>query len=68
MLSAANRAITDLTNIRAAALRLAGNSSIARLHVYTLDHPTELRPLIYEPVVCLILQGKNGFGLIAPSI
>ena len=34
-------------------------TSIARLEIMRLDHPTALQPVIYEPAVCLVLQGAK---------
>jgi AraC-like DNA-binding protein len=53
--------MSDLAAIRAAALRHAGAESTAmpRLRVYALDHITEVAALVYDPVVCLVLQGAK---------
>ncbi|GLQ12417.1 AraC family transcriptional regulator [Devosia yakushimensis] len=53
--------MTDLEDIRAIALRHAGhhNAAIPRLHIYCIDTPTNAAGLIYEPVVCLVLQGRK---------
>ena len=46
-------------------------TSIARLEIMRLDHPTALQPVIYEPAVCLVLQGAkravNGEKVLADS-
>lgn len=34
-------------------------TSIARLEIMRLEHPTALQPVIYEPAVCLVLQGAK---------
>lgn len=53
--------MTDLDDIRAIAVRHAGSSNPAmpRLHIYRIDNPTDAGGLIYEPVVCLVLQGRK---------
>ncbi|SFB74229.1 AraC family transcriptional regulator [Tropicimonas isoalkanivorans] len=53
--------MTDLTDIRAIALRHAGrqNAALPRLHVYRFDSPTDATALIYEPVACLVVQGRK---------
>ena len=53
--------MTELADIATIAQRHAGaeNAALPRLRVYTLDHPTEVAPLLYDPVVCLILQGAK---------
>jgi AraC-like DNA-binding protein len=53
--------MTDLDDIRAIALRHAGsrNEAMPRLHIYRIDNPTDAVGLIYEPVVCLVLQGRK---------
>ncbi|WP_231592432.1 AraC family transcriptional regulator [Pelagovum pacificum] len=42
-------------------LRHAGlqNPLLPRLHLYRIDNPTDAAGLIYEPVVCLVLQGRK---------
>lgn len=54
--SDAMQSLDDLCQI---AIRHAGSTAIAHLAIHKLDHPTELAPLIYEPCVCLILQGAK---------
>jgi AraC-like DNA-binding protein len=53
--------MTDLDAMKAIALRHAGQSSpeIPRLHTYRIDNPTAAAGLIYEPVACLVLQGRK---------
>lgn len=34
-------------------------TSIARFEIMRMDHPTALQPVIYEPAVCLVLQGAK---------
>ncbi len=53
--------MTELDEIRAIALRHAGrnNPAMPRLHIYRIDNPTDAAGLIYEPVVCLVLQGRK---------
>jgi len=34
-------------------------TSFTRLEIMRLDHPTALQPVIYEPAVCLVLQGAK---------
>ena len=53
--------MTELDDIRAIALRHAGapNPAMPRLHVYRFDSPTDAAGLIYQPVVCLVLQGRK---------
>lgn len=34
-------------------------TSIARLEIMRLDHSTALQPVIYEPAVCLVVQGAK---------
>lgn len=34
-------------------------TSVARLEIMRLNHPTALQPVIYEPAVCLVLQGAK---------
>jgi AraC-like DNA-binding protein len=54
-------AMTDLDDLRAIATRHAGlrHPAMPRLHVYRIENPTETAALIYEPVVCLVLQGRK---------
>lgn len=51
----------ELAELRAAALRHAGSihPALPRLRVYRLDQPTEPAALVYDPVVCLVLQGAK---------
>jgi hypothetical protein len=51
--------MSELDEIRAMALRHAGrqNPQLPRLFAYTLDHTTEIDPLIYEPAASLVIQG-----------
>ncbi|HWJ72242.1 MAG TPA: AraC family transcriptional regulator [Kaistia sp.] len=53
--------MTDLNDIRAIAQRHAGrqNPAMPRLQIYCLDNRTDAVGLIYEPVVCLVLQGRK---------
>jgi AraC-like DNA-binding protein len=53
--------MTDLDDIRDVALRHAGlhNPTLPRVHVYRIDDMTDAAGLIYEPVVCLVLQGRK---------
>ncbi|ABI76309.1 transcriptional regulator, AraC family [Hyphomonas neptunium ATCC 15444] len=53
--------MTDLDAIRSVALRHAGRGSPAmpRLHLFRIDTPTDAAGLIYDPVVCLVLQGTK---------
>lgn len=53
--------MTDLDEIRGIARRHAGppNPAMPRLHIYRIDHPTDVGGLIYEPVVCLLVQGRK---------
>ena len=41
------------------ASRHAGSSAIPRFAIHKMDRPNELMPLLYEPSVCLILQGAK---------
>lgn len=53
--------MNDLDAIRAIALRHAGrpNPALPRVLVYRIDDLTAAAGLIYEPVVCLVLQGRK---------
>ncbi|UXN74770.1 AraC family transcriptional regulator [Devosia sp. A8/3-2] len=53
--------MTDLDDLRAIALRHASFQELAvpRLRVFCIDQPTETAALIYEPVVCPVLQGRK---------
>ncbi|WP_127754829.1 AraC family transcriptional regulator [Devosia sp. 1566] len=51
---------TDLKRlIRPYALQPKTVTSFTRLEIMRLDHPTALQPVIYEPAVCLVLQGAK---------
>ncbi|CAN5681944.1 AraC family transcriptional regulator [soil metagenome] len=53
--------MSELDKIRAMAIRHAGrtNSQLPKLFVYTLDHTTEVDPLIYDPAASLVIQGTQ---------
>jgi AraC-like DNA-binding protein len=53
--------MTDLDDIRALALRNAGNRhpSLSRLYVYRTDTPTAPGAFLYDPLVCLVVQGSK---------
>lgn len=53
--------MSELDDIRAIALRHAGrhNPALPRVLVYRIDDLTDAAGLIYEPVVCLVLQGRK---------
>jgi AraC-like DNA-binding protein len=53
--------MSELDKIRAMAVRLAGRQSpqLPRLIAYTLDHTTEIAPMIYDPAVSLVIQGTQ---------
>jgi AraC-like DNA-binding protein len=53
--------MSELDTIRAIAMRHAGRASLKlpRLFAYTLDHTTEVDPLIYDPAVSLVIQGTQ---------
>lgn len=53
--------MSDLDDIRAIALRHAGrhNPALPRVLIYRVDDLTAAAGLIYEPVVCLVLQGRK---------
>ncbi len=53
--------MSDLEYIRDIALRHAGrhNPELPRVQVYRMDNLTAAAGLIYEPVVCLVLQGRK---------
>jgi AraC-like DNA-binding protein len=53
--------MSDLDDIRSIALRHAGkpNPAMPRVLIYRIDDPTAVAGLIYEPVVCLVLQGRK---------
>lgn len=48
--------LSELTDL---ALRHAGSTAVPNLEIHKLHQPTELIPLMYEPSVCLILQGEK---------
>lgn len=53
--------MTSLETIHAIAVRHAGRDepSVPRLKIYSSDSPTDFMAMIYEPVVCLVLQGAK---------
>ncbi|NTG45692.1 AraC family transcriptional regulator [Rhizobium rhizogenes] len=53
--------MSELDKIRAIAVRHAGHHSpqLPRLFTYTLDHTTEIDPLIYDPAASLVIQGTQ---------
>ncbi|MBY2917537.1 AraC family transcriptional regulator [Rhizobium leguminosarum] len=53
--------MSELDKIRAMAMRHAGRQSpqLPRLFAYTLDHTTEIDPLIYDPAASLVIQGAQ---------
>lgn len=53
--------MSDLEDIRAIALRHAGRPQpvLPRVVVYRIDDLTAAAGLIYEPMVCLVLQGRK---------
>ncbi|MGE7472039.1 AraC family transcriptional regulator [Bosea sp. NPDC003192] len=53
--------MNELEKIRAMAMRHAGQTNllIPRLLSYSLDHPTEVDPMIYDPAVSLVIQGTQ---------
>lgn len=53
--------MSELDKIRAMAVRHAGRQSpqLPRLIAYTLDHTTEVDPMIYDPAVSLVIQGTQ---------
>jgi AraC-like DNA-binding protein len=53
--------MSELDKIRAMAVRHAGRQSpqLPRLFAYTLDHTTEIDPLIYDPAASLVIQGTQ---------
>jgi AraC-like DNA-binding protein len=48
-----------LSKLRQFAMNNVGGTEIPRLAIHKIDQPTELTPLIYDPSVCLILQGAK---------
>lgn len=53
--------MSELDKIRTIAMRHAGRSNpkLPRLFAYTLDHTTEIDPLIYDPAASLVIQGTQ---------
>ncbi len=53
--------MSELDRIRAIAMRHAGRPGLKlpRLFAYTLDHTTEVDPLIYDPAASLVIQGTQ---------
>lgn len=53
--------MSELDKIRTIAMRHAGHPSLKlpRLFAYTLDHTTEIDPLIYDPAASLVIQGTQ---------
>lgn len=53
--------MSELDKIRTVAMRHAGCTSLKlpRLFAYTLDHTTEVDPLIYDPAASLVIQGTQ---------
>jgi AraC-like DNA-binding protein len=53
--------MSELDDIRDMALRHAGprNTQLPRLFAYTLDHTTEIDPLVYDPAASLVVQGTQ---------
>jgi AraC-like DNA-binding protein len=53
--------MTDIADIKSIAFRHAGQPATAlpRLHIYQIDHATPLGALVYDPIVCLVLQGTK---------
>ena len=53
--------MVELHDIATLARRHAGaeNPALSRLRIYTLDRTTEVGALLYDPVVCLVLQGAK---------
>lgn len=53
--------MSELDTLRAIAMRHAGRPSkkLPRLFAYTLDHTTEVDPLIYDPAASLVIQGTQ---------
>lgn len=53
--------MSELDKMRTIAMRHAGrpSSRLPRLFAYTLDHTTEVDPLIYDPAVSLVIQGTQ---------
>lgn len=51
----------DLADIKSIASRhtVPQATAISRLHVFTIDNPTPLAALIYDPIACLVLQGAK---------
>lgn len=53
--------INEVDRIRAIAVRHANRESshFPRLFAYSLDHTTEINPLIYDPAASLVVQGTQ---------
>ncbi|MGO4317933.1 AraC family transcriptional regulator [Agrobacterium sp. MCAB5] len=53
--------MSELDEIREMAVRHAGrpNQQLPRLVAYTLDHTTEVDPLVYDPAASLVIQGTQ---------
>jgi AraC-like DNA-binding protein len=53
--------MSELDEIREMAARRAGRQSpqLPRLFAYSLDHTTEIDPLIYDPAASLVIQGTQ---------
>lgn len=53
--------MNQLDKIRVMAVRHAGshNPQLPRLFAYSLDHTTEVDPLIYDPAASLVIQGTQ---------
>lgn len=51
--------MTILNDIRLIATRNSGSTAIRRLKVLTLSQPTPMMAFVFEPVVCLVLQGAK---------
>ena len=51
--------MTTLSALAHLAIKHSGTTDIPRLAIHKMDQPTKLEPLIYEPCVCLILQGAK---------
>lgn len=51
--------MTSLSALSAIAKNHVGSTAIPRLVIHKVDQPNELVPSIYDPCVCLILQGAK---------
>lgn len=49
----------SLSDLARRATKHSGTTDIPRFAIHKMDQPTKLEPLIYEPCVCLILQGAK---------